>query len=189
MTLLGFPWANPEEFNDLPILAPAGSHVELISPDGDGKPLYIQTPSDMSGPAVELPMPSKWLYEYRRRGIPTEREGIRANWVPIDTLMDAYSFRASQMAREEQSPESRSEVFEGSLYDGLDLKPTLRSAARGEDRVYVRRSIRMPAVVADADDIDGFPVVWIIGNTPGSVDWSFSSDSLSTLRRFRSRER
>ena len=114
--------------------------------------------------------------------------GARSNWVPIDTLMDALSFRAVRMARE-QTPQTRSEVFEGSLQDGVDLKATLRSAAREEDRIYVRSAKRQSTARGAAEeDIDGFPIVWILRVADAAdIHWSFSRDALATLRTFRGR--
>ncbi len=39
-----------------------------------------------------------------------------------------------------RSKEAIPEVFEGSLYDGLDIRATIRSATAGERKIYVRRT-------------------------------------------------
>lgn len=193
-TLMEFRWTRPDEFPDLPILAPAPSvagqplKAEFIDREGRrSRWFYVHSLPERSGIATHVPIPWEWTIE-PPLPVPPERDGINANWVPFDTLMDALAFRAVRIARD-QTYQARAELFEGSLLEGVDMKATLRSATRKEDRIFVRSSRRRLSAVSPADeDIEGFPVVWILRLANSTeVFWKFSSDNVSKLRTFRNR--
>ncbi len=60
-------------------------------------------------------------------------------WPPCEALLFGTAYEASKMAVT-RSKEAITEVFEGSLYDGLDIRATIRSATAGERKIYVRRT-------------------------------------------------
>ena len=103
-------------------------------------------------------------------------------WVPTEDLVNAFLFRAARIARE-QGADAKIEAFEGSLLDGIDMKATLRSAARGEDQIFVRMARRQRIQTSDGE-LDGFPVLWIFRLMEGLAqdwNWKFSADRLDML--------
>jgi len=68
----------------------------------------------------------------------------------------------------------------------LIWKATLRSANRGEDRIFVRQAVGSRAWFPGADDdVEGFPFIWILRLMDNAkVSWKFSYDSLSELRTY-----
>jgi hypothetical protein len=114
--------------------------------------------------------------------VPPPNDDTTETWVPTEDLINALLFRAVRIARE-QGGGPKIEAFEGSLLDGVDMKETLRSAARGEDQIFVRADRRQRIRFLPSDeDIDGFPVVWIFRLMEGpQLTWKFSADELSKL--------
>jgi hypothetical protein len=55
----------------------------------------------------------------------------------------------------------KSEPFEGSTLEGIDLKSTLRASSRGEDAIYVWNTSKKPYYQVSRVG-DGFPIVWIL---------------------------
>ncbi len=174
--LMEFDWASPKQHN-LPVLAPAprsSRHAVLLSPDGSrGRAFRLELPRDRQPYPVRLPIPEDWKdatptdepgdssreadsKDPRKRGL----MGEARTWPPCDFLCTALSRRAAQLAGE-RTPMLRVEPFEGSLHDGLDIKATLRSFIRGDDRFYVRLT-RWRRTKALSREAEGFPLtVWI----------------------------
>jgi hypothetical protein len=59
-------------------------------------------------------------------------------WPPCEALLFGAAYEASKMAVT-RSNEPVSAVFEGSLYNGLDIKATIRSETAGEKKIYIRK--------------------------------------------------
>ena len=187
--LMEFPWAEPNDFPGLPLLAPAPTsagaplRAEFVGEDGQRSPyFYIQALPGGSEISAHVPIPWKWNVE-PPPPVPSQgRTGSRSNWVPLDDLMSAMALRAMRLARD-HAEQPRTELFEGSLLGGVDLKSTLRAVTRGDDRIYVRAVTRRRQSRANPHDDDGFPFVWIL-RLPADeqMTWSFSSDSMITLR-------
>ena len=190
--LMKFNWASPNQdlFRGLPVLAPAPSaadrpqRAEFVDRDGHRSPAFFV--SDLpDGDSIPVSVPIPWEWEDEQREPPPPTDGNISNWIPIDTLMTALAFRAVRVARE-QSSHRRVEAFEGSLRGGVDMKATLRSATRGENRLYVRTEPpRITNVTAKSEDVEGFPFVWIFRLAPQKeVDYKLSSDNLRNFREY-----
>ncbi|MEK6259786.1 MAG: hypothetical protein AABP62_14300 [Planctomycetota bacterium] len=191
--LMTFNWVSPNQdrFQGLPILAPAPSaadqpqRAEFVDRDGNRSPAFFV--SDLpDGDSIPISVPIPWEWDSEPPPPPGKRrDGGSSNWIPIDTLMTALSFRAVRVARE-QSTHQRVEAFAGSLLGGVDMKATLRSATRGEDRLYVRTTPpRITAANAKSEDVEGFPFVWIFRLAPQKeVGYKLSTDNLTTFKEY-----
>lgn len=114
----------------------------------------------------------------------TSRDGVNYDcqfvWPPCENLFYATQYAAIQVT-EERALEQRSEPCEGPLLNGIDLKATLRSAMRGKQRLYVKRSIRPtisqvkgePLAVSYRPQLELQPTVFLF-SSPGEAvqgDW------------------
>jgi hypothetical protein len=189
-TFMDIQWAPPRKFPDLPILAPSPLPAELARPNdtlraelvySDGQSssgFFVQSLPGRSGIPMNIPLAWKWG-DAPQPQLRLPDGYTLETWVPTEDLINAFLFQAVRLARQ-QSRGHKIEVFEGSLLDGVHMKTTLRSAARGEDRVYVRTDNRH--LLSSDADIDGFPVVWIFRlNEAEEPEWRFSGDELERL--------
>jgi len=192
--MMRFPWAAPEDFRDLPVLAPA--------PDGgeERAEIYERVPGsshywrrrgvvgvssrEVGGPGVGGPLPWSW----REWPPPEEREwtGVNQmiNWPPVDDLVTAMSLRAMSIASE-RGERRRVEPFDGSMLDGLHLKSTLRAHARGDDDRYFVRDVLKRRASAKSPSEGWDPIVWIfrLGRLPGS-EWDLLIDPVEEFFRY-----
>lgn len=188
-TFMEVEWAKPEDFPGLPILglspSPSPSNqrlrAELIDPDGkSSEGFFVESLPGRTGFLMNIPIAWSWKNApppYVEGG----NDGSKETWVPTEDLINAFLFRAARVAREERAG-PQIEAFEGSLLDGVDVKSTLRSAARGEDQVFVRADARQQVrLISSEADLEGFPVVWIFRLMMGVEEWKLSADSLMRL--------
>ncbi len=190
-------WAAPCDYPDLAVLRPsppsAGRGTQASAPDsalraeliaGDGwrsQPFFVQSfPGRCSIPLNIIRW--KWPNEVEP-AVPPLSSGTET-WVPTEDLINALLFRAIRLARS-QDTGPHIELFEGSLLDGIDVKTTIRSAAKGDDQIYVRCDPRQQVHISSSDedaDLDGFPVVWLFRLADSARwEWKFSADSLQNL--------
>lgn len=95
-------------------------------------------------------------------------QNISHTWRPWDFLISSLSIRALELTQGRYFI-NKTEPFEYTLMEGIDLKSTLRSYSRGEDTLFVFD--RTPKThMPDFHPCEGFPVVWIIepGNHEGA---------------------
>jgi hypothetical protein len=104
-------------------------------------------------------------------------------WPPCEAILFGSAYEASKMAVT-RSNEPVSAVFEGSLFDGLDIKATIRSATAGEKKIYIRK----PSSTRKTFYPDGKkpePTVFIFENTPTDIKSTWSLLIAGTnLRRY-----
>lgn len=189
--LMEFPWASPSEFGGLPILAPSPSRtgsetrVEYVGADGRRSPhFFVQPLPGRSGIPLRAPIPWQWSPEPPPPVDPQKKTGSRSDWLPLHGYTTLLALRAVQISRE-QSERPKTELFEGSLHEGIDVKSTMRSSIRGDDRIYVRvaaRRQRAPDKRIQAADC--YPFVWILRpQQHPDLRWQFSTDRMSTTLR------
>ena len=192
-------WASPSDNPELPVLRPSPRsdergpapsapnstlRTELLDARGwCSQPFYVQTLPSRCSISMNI-IDWEWP-EGPHAPIPPATAGTET-WVPTEDLINVFLFRAVRVARSQDSG-PRVERFEGSLLDGVDLKSTLRSAARGEDQIFVRSDPRKQVRVSSSDedaDLDGFPVVWLFRLAEGTTqwEWKYSADALTDLR-------
>jgi hypothetical protein len=203
-TFMDIQWVTPATYRDLPILAPSrestgpgrqnpppahGFRAELMYRDGRiSDPFYVQSfPGRRGLPMKTIPFNWQW------NGAPapfippiSEPDDGRESWVPTEDLINALLFQAVRVARNQGGATRRVEPFQGSLLDGIDVKTTLRSAARAEKQIFVRSERRHRLGVSTSDeDIDAFPVVWIFRRMiPNELEWICSADKLKVLSEY-----
>jgi hypothetical protein len=188
-------WARPSEWPTLNIIGPVpltsseeswlrvGQKAELLVPsceliDGlDGgsylrtEPFYISCMPDNEGRTVHIHNPWVWPNEppIEREKPPSWHSRV---WPPCDNRLFAFSFQAAEVATN-SFHEPLVNYFEGSLYDGVDIKATLRSAARGENRIYVKdNTLHFNSV--KLDEINPEPTVFIFSSPDdnGPATWN-----------------
>jgi hypothetical protein len=172
-TFLDFPWLKPEDFPQCPVLAPSPpSSSNAIRAHWKG-----MAKEDFT---IESLFPFSMSGYYNVWGDITDEEQTASaedtiketlfTWSPWDYLMASLSIEAIRKSRKRR-PRTESRHFEGSLDDGIDIRNTLRSFIRDENKLYVhdhvnervRNAPRPPA---------GFPVVWIFSNHASTdADW------------------
>ena len=169
--LLNFPWVKPSQYPDYPMVIPQ-------SPEERGEPavrLFIKGhfkgkrfffTSVIGGGLYSNEMEMNFRWERERNE--DEAEGISHTWRPWDYLISSLSIQALQQAQGAYL-EKKSEPFEYSLMDGIDIKSTLKAYARGEETIFVYDRLRK-TYRPDLHLGQGFPVVWILepGNQEGA---------------------
>ena len=162
-TFLRFPWVPPDQYPDCSLLVQISNQVNgslcarfLKKGIPQGKHFYLRPLPGNSPYPVVLEISYKW----KRDPQTSEGDGVLHTWTPWDFLISSMSFRAIHQARW-KGYEKKTEPFEGSLLEGIDIKSTLRAYARGEDILYVfdRSKKYLPP---ESYPGDGFPVVWIL---------------------------
>jgi hypothetical protein len=185
--LMRFPWAAPDDFPELPLLAPApagaGDYLRAEFRHGRqrGRYFYIDARPGSGSYRVKVKIP--WEWQRGGGGPPPPISDINVVWPPQTYFFAAMSLRAVQVART-QRDRVRVEAFEGSLGDGLAVKATLRAQARGDDRVFIRDvRVQRKRQSPRADEWD--PVAWIFrpGHADGS-DWEFMGETLDEFAQF-----
>ncbi len=155
---IGRPWASPDQFPGLPLIIQIppenedgdnnmSVNVYKLIDDRKNMKVYGQGSRNKYGSFTIKyhqadPLPECILRLWKWDGEPKERqEQLKYfNWVwpPCEALLYGSAYEAAKMVVT-RSKEPVSAVFEGSLYDGLDIKATIRSTIRGEKNIYIRK--------------------------------------------------
>lgn len=198
-TFMDYEWVAPKQFPDLAIAGPESRYPgpggrrsgrsTLIMPrklNDQEAPYYEKTaPFYMTAKKGQenLGLPPS-LWDWRDEPEITtpniNKYGSIYIWPPCDYLYYATSYAAINLA-EEGRIEQASEAFSGALFDGIDLKASLRSRIRGEDKLYVQRPIHKrvrtvrgaPKPVTFSHDLELQPTVFLFspGTEIGPEDW------------------
>jgi hypothetical protein len=96
-------------------------------------------------------------------------------WPPCENLFYGTAYQAAEIALT-TSARGTTEPFEGTLHEGIDAKATIRAAARGDGRVFVRaKSTRPPSSIREAQSE---PFVYLFDSKERSryskLDWSMT---------------
>jgi len=155
---IGRSWASPEQFPGLPLVAKMRNEpdegfnqisIDLFQLIGgsnykkDKEQPYINRSGKFtleyhhSNPVPEHLFRS-WIWEGEPEGPQEQRSYFDWVWPPCESLLFGSAYEASRMAVT-RSNKSVSAPFEGSLYNGLDIKATIRSAIKGEKKIYIRK--------------------------------------------------
>lgn len=173
-SFMEFPWARPEDYPECSILGPdrharSGSKrgVVLDRDKGQETPVFWDSaPSAVQPGEQNLPYEWKALEEQL---LLLSFSGTQYTWLPTDRLATAMSTRAMELSTSESRVE-RVHEFSGSFRGGIHIRSTLRSFAKGQERIYVRDSIKKK--VPRRGSADGFPVVWLIDlEDAAACDW------------------
>lgn len=185
------PWASPRQFPELPMISRRTEEaketakkttIELYNLTEPGKDINNNpSPKKRSGSfTVEyrdgFPLPGYLLKMWKWDDEPKQpnSNGSFFDWVwpPCEALLFGTAYEASKMAIT-RSKKAVPEVFEGSLYDGLDIRATIRSATSGERKIYVRRTSSAKKLFTP-DGKKPEPTVFIFenGNPDNKAHWS-----------------
>lgn len=163
---MDFPWFSPQQLS-YPLLAPSSEVTE-----GSGFVFQDEDGLEKEGPVYLYSIPESKDFTHHEQ-IPFDWDGSEANkkisvnlgylytWPPWDFLITSLACQAASLAKKWEQ-EKRVEVFDGSLLDGLAIKETIRSMARGEDRLYVYDNIKKRNSSRLSPIENGFPVVFIL---------------------------
>lgn len=163
-TFMNLQWASPEKFPNCTLLSPSsdeecdGNSVMLI--DKEGYPIkdkfYIRS---VSAKASESNSKIPFEWEEARKLIEKKSFSITLHtWLPWDRLITSLSLRAIKYTCQKKVANKAAE-FEGSLLNGLDIKHTVRSFSRGDERYYVRALSQ--DCIEKPNFVERFPVVWL----------------------------
>ena len=197
------PWASPGQFPGLPIISRMPDNqeqkenqmpVDLFNLTESGKDSKQTKPSVIrrSGSFTldyrnANPVPEYLLrmWNWEDEPVVPRGKGSCYDWVwpPCEALLFGSAYEASKMAVT-RSKEPVSAVFEGSLFDGLDIKATIRSATAGEKKIYIRKPSSARKIFYP-DGKKPEPTVFIFDNSPTDIKSAWSLLIAGTnLRRY-----
>jgi hypothetical protein len=141
-----YDWVKPEDWG-LPVIGPpeTGSGATLVDIWAPARlsggetvfthreRIHASMGERRQGPAIFLQTPQS-----SRSGSIRRQAAESRVWPPDDNALTAATYMAAAAAG---SREYVTEEFGGCLQDGIDMKAILRSASRGEERVFVRRNV------------------------------------------------
>ena len=159
-SLMAFNWVSPASFPDLSVICPDTDHnrkdgyestravmnIPALNPTGDRSeydrttPFYVDRLHGSDGQeTTKLP----WQWQDEPFVTSPDNKGYEFNyvWPPCEYLFYASIYEAINVA-DARFSERRIEPFEGALHDGIDLKASLRSAITGENRLFVKRTLK-----------------------------------------------
>jgi len=201
-TLMDFGWASPSEWPNLPVVGPdpklegetsgeSPQRVRLGIPEKRpdqalaykwARPLFVSCMPEGEGRRVSVHNP--WRWEHEPGIIETSNpQGQPRVWPPNDLLLFGTAYQAGQVAHGVLD-ERKVEPFEGSLFDGVDIKATLRASIRGDRRIYVRRN-PPTAELESAPNVGLEPTVFIFGEPRPNdkASWYVYSGSMTDVCR------
>lgn len=186
-TLLDFPWASPEDFPEYSIVIPpltdehsSGLLLMTLKSIFDKRKIFILPPNDNNQIYLDMEIPGEWdsvVLKFQNEF------GILHTWIPWEYLISGMSVQAIQRKMVSHKW-IETKVFNGTQSDGIDLKRTLLSSCRGDDRLYVRHITKRNSGY-DLTRGGGFPVVWIFnpeGNRNG--EWAALYESCDWMAKY-----
>ncbi|MBI4918150.1 MAG: hypothetical protein HY825_20090 [Acidobacteria bacterium] len=189
--LMRLDWASPKSrhpaVRGLPVMEPCdgaeSGYYRLVGKNGReiGPRFHIGRHGREGVPGLN------WDWEDAPRKSELRSAGYYSNWLPIDVVCMALALKSADVALAAK-PKRRSEPFSGSMRDGLDIRATIRSHSRGEDRIYIRdragsATSKSPKPAERSVDEGILPYVWIFtASDPPGAEWSVFSDAIENLR-------
>lgn len=152
-------WLKPENFPNLQYLKPLAldqielkwskkwTKAELIGPHGKNGPHFVAG-SDQDHPfgpeASPIPIDSELMESWESRARSESEDSGDSDhspnswvWPPCENLFYGTAYKAAEVAFTRRE-EGIAIPFEGVLHQGLDCKASVRAAARGDGRLFVR---------------------------------------------------
>lgn len=188
------PWASPKQFPELPLLSKSSRtqigqynepHTDLFQlndnwQENNDQTLYNNNNEfyesftvdchNVNYSSVNVVREWQWEDEPEKQ---TERK-INFTWVwpPCEALIYGTAYEASKIALT-HSKETISTVFEGSLYNGIDIKGTIRSVINCEKKIYIRKSmLQKRKFVPDGRNPEPTVFIFNIDNPDIRAHWS-----------------
>jgi hypothetical protein len=205
---IGRSWASPNQFPDLPVIShvpPEQAERKEKIPDDLFRLIETKLNNNEKGSDYSkksAPFSVKYypgnhlakhlLYQWHWDDEPkVQHVKTRLNdwvWPPCEALLFGTAYEAAKIAVSESS-EPDSAVFEGSIYNGLDVKASIRSILRGERKIYIRK----PSTTKKALSPDGKkpePTVFIFeDNSDNKSYWSLLMGGSSLGNHVKNKDR
>jgi len=177
-------WASPEQFPDLPVICPAKQSADDFCQMVEAKSRkdnQDKTSHERSGPFSVMYSGSNsasgqlskfwtWADDPREKSKPAYYNSWV--WPPCESLLYGSAHEAAKVAVT-RSNEPSPAVFEGSLYQGIDIKATMRSIIQGEERVYIRKpSSSKKIFVPDGKSPDPTVFIFTLPEEGNGSHWS-----------------
>jgi hypothetical protein len=93
-------------------------------------------------------------------------------WPPCESLIYGLGFKALEISNSNQSRFMNSELFDGSLQGGIDIRATSRSIIRGEQKLYVKK-LASNQENSMADGLNPDPFIYIFPEPQNRRDCSW----------------
>ena len=179
---IGRPWASHKQFPELPVLSYVPnnqtekenlSHTDFFQFTDSWQDKNDHSISDSNTHDTftvgfhNAKNPSEqhirqWLWE----DDPLKQKGRKSYyvwvWPPCEAILYGAAYEASRIALT-RSKEPLPALFEGSLYDGIDIKRTMRSVINGEKKIYIKKPrLEKKRFIPDGKNPE--PVVFIFDN-------------------------
>ena len=167
--LMEIDWASPVDFPELPVIGKAkkingrleGVFKDLHGIQSRSFKMYVRQGLNSKDSYIEIPW--EWMAEKHHQSF--SGGGFLRTLPAWDHILTGLSIEA----RKKYGKNAYHKIttpFEGSFYEGLDIKAFMKSCIKGEDRIYVRdrrlKENRIPAKM-----FDFVPVVFLF-DTLGS---------------------
>lgn len=203
------PWASMKNFPGLPLLSAMPRDVEA----GENKSGLDHF--RLTGPRKDNPVPweipgyeeESFTIHYHNSDSPAAyssriwswsddpfRNKNKSNyyvwvWPPCEALIYGTAYEASRIART-RSDEPYPAVFEGSLYNGLDIKATMRSVINGEKKIMIKKPSSEKKIFTP-DGKHSEPAVFIFNEDPSGLTstWSLLIAGTNLYRNVKNKTR
>lgn len=192
-------WASSIDYPDLPVLEPTANNQNdfqdgmlnrrvRIIPGKQGKTAgetEFQTTISISN-ETDIPDINKyWTWVQKKKdNTPERRYGNPWLWPPGESLIYGIAFKAAEIALLNQKRLKHSSAFDGSLEGGIDVKATIRSIIRGEQKIYVSKLVSgLEQTIIDGINPDPFVLIFPESSDISSGNWSFFTAG-SELEKF-----
>ena len=184
----GRPWASPKRFPELPLITQTYSQLtesdsfdELFqlkeSALNDGNLQSYRRTREFGAkfrPSHNLSQNLMRYWRWSEEPEPGKMESDFHPWIwpPCESVLFGSAYEAQKIAVTHFTSVD-SEVFEGSLYNGIDVKATMRSIIRGEKKIYIKKPLSAKKTFTP-DGKCPEPTVIIFGEitTPQLAYWS-----------------
>jgi len=183
-------WIKPEDYPGCEVISfgtSNGPEVTVIT-NLDGIELERRH-IIMHMPGGSETMTPSIVKDYASRWVKSEEEADELRsifplifcWHPWENLITSMSVEAISKSKV-LAYERITEVYQGSLLEGIDVKKSLRAFSRGRDTMYVKDS-RKREKFGKRESLDGFPVIWLLDpSNHSSGDWIMAFEFCEWLR-------
>jgi hypothetical protein len=173
---MDIPWATPKEHPDCSLLMPAPGHegqplaaVFANKENSESNQVFIRPVPSQGRSEFQTSQPLAWTDGGKKFWKYIKNSGKLYTWAPWDNIITGLSVRAIDKTTRRR-PRKAVEVFAGNLLQGIAVKDTLRSFARGKEDILVRDTTRLKTA-SDPQDKGGFPVVFLLDPAAADTDW------------------
>jgi len=177
-------WASPAHFPGLPVLCPAKLSTDDFCQLVETRP--VKDNPDKTSHDRKVPFsvmysgsncsPGQFTKFWTWADDPREKsQNAYYNswvWPPCESLLYGSAHEAARVAVT-RSNEPYPSVFEGTLYQGIDIKATMRSIIQGEERIYIRKpSSSKKIYVPDGKSPDPTVFIFTLPEEGNGSHWS-----------------